>query len=77
MPLHIAEKDHPPMFHTATVRPKRSDPILLYYTPLIFVFEMSFQIFRPHPWITRPEMVQFIRSILEKVRNKALASWGV
>ena len=34
-PLHTAEKHCPTtMFHTATVRPKRSGPSILYNTPL-------------------------------------------
>ncbi len=36
-PLHTAEKHRPAMFHTATVRPKRSGPSILYNTPLIVV----------------------------------------
>ena len=31
---HNAKKHCPTMFHTATVRPKRSGPIILYNTPL-------------------------------------------
>ncbi len=33
-PLHTAEKHRPTMFHTATVRPRRSGPRILYNTPL-------------------------------------------
>ena len=33
-PLHTAEKHHPTMFHTATVRPTRSGPNILYNTSL-------------------------------------------
>ncbi len=33
--LHTAEKHHPTMFHTATVRPTRSGPNILYNTSLI------------------------------------------
>ncbi len=33
--LHTAEKHCPTMFHTATVRPRRSGPRILYNTPLI------------------------------------------
>ncbi len=32
--LHTAEKHHPTMFHTATVRPTRSGPNILYNTSL-------------------------------------------
>ncbi len=32
--LHTAEKHRPTMFHTATVRPRRSGPKILYNTPL-------------------------------------------
>ncbi len=32
-PLHTAEKHRPTMFHTATVRPKRSGPSIRYNTP--------------------------------------------
>ncbi len=39
-PLHTAERHRPTMFHTATVRPKRSGPIILYNTPLIQPFSM-------------------------------------
>ncbi len=33
-PLHTAEKHRPTMFHTATVKPTRSGPSILYNTPL-------------------------------------------
>ncbi len=33
-PLHTAEKHRPTMFHTGTVRPKRSGPSILYNTHL-------------------------------------------
>ncbi len=33
-PVHTAEKHRPTMFHTATVIPERSGPIILYNTPL-------------------------------------------
>ncbi len=36
-PLHTAEKHHPTMFHTATVRPTRSGPNILYDTSLISI----------------------------------------
>ncbi len=32
--LHTAEKHHPTLFHTATVRPKRPGPRILYNTSL-------------------------------------------
>ncbi len=32
--IHTAEKHHPTMFHTATVRPTRSGPNILYNTSL-------------------------------------------
>ncbi len=32
-PLHTAEKHRPTMFHTATVKPTRSGPSILYNTP--------------------------------------------
>ncbi len=47
-PLHTAEKHHPTMFHTATVRPTRSGPNLLYNTSLkamaVLVMEISCQL---------------------------------
>ena len=35
MVVHTAERHHPTMFHTGTVRSKRSGPIILYNTPLM------------------------------------------
>ncbi len=34
-PLHTAEKHRPTMFHTATVKPRRLGPSILYNTPLM------------------------------------------
>ncbi len=39
--LHTAEKHHPTMFHTDTVRPKRSGPNILYNTTLKIAGEPS------------------------------------
>ena len=36
-PLHTAEKHRPTMFHTATVKPTKSGPSILYNTPLSWV----------------------------------------
>ena len=70
VPYYTAEKHHPTMFHTATVRPTRSGPNILYNTSLSF-FEKNIQI-----QSTSRRIIFKQRSLLTKcwfwMKNKAI-----